>query len=158
MFKKFKKGMRVVYPHHGVGIIESIQMREAFSEKKQYYILKLISEQLTVSVPVNNSGDLGLRGIIDKGKATKVLKVLKEKGERADDNNERFRLNNDKVGSGDPFAIAEVVRDLGKQPELPSREKKMLSKARDLLISELQYSFEKTEQEMIKRVDKILAC
>jgi CarD family transcriptional regulator len=153
----FKKGDSAVYPHHGAGIIESVQEKSILSEKRRYYVLKLSLAELIISVPVDNCHELGLRTTINKPTAKKVLNSLTLKAKtKLDDSNERFRMNNDKIGSGDVFAIAEVVRELSKINEISTREKRMLGKAKTILVSELMHSFKKSEEEVVKQIDKIL--
>lgn len=154
----FKQGEKVAYPHHGAGVIEAVQEKTVFSEKKRYYILKLSIGQLTLNVPVHNCHELGLRSIIDKRQAAKVLKVLADKRAKItpDDCNERFRVNNDKLATGNAFSIAEVVRDLNKRLNLSAREKRLFSKAKNILTSELMFSLGKTEKETLAHIDKTL--
>ena len=153
----FKQGDKVVYPHHGAGIIESVQDKCVLAESRTYYILKLPVAQLTINVPVENCLELGLRGVINRPTALKVLRTLSDKARvMPDDSNERFRLNNEKIATADAFALAEVIKDLSEFTILSSREKRMLMKAKNLLVSELIHSLEKTEAEVTKKVDKIL--
>jgi len=153
----FKQGDRVVYPHHGAGIIEAVQEKCVLSEKREYYILKLPVAQLTINVPVDNCLQLGLRGVINRPTALKVLRTLSDKARvMPDDSNERYRLNNEKIATGNAFSLAEVIKDLSEFSVLSSREKRMLLKAKNLLVSELMHSLEKTETEVTKKVDKLL--
>lgn len=157
MILVFKKGDVVVYPHHGAGTIEAIQEKSVFDEKQRYYILKLAVDQITISVPVSNSQELGLRNVISKKQASNVIKVLKSKKQRASsDYNERFKVNNEKLNSGDVFAVAEVVRDLNTNDGLSAREKRMFNKARDILISELKYTLKKSEEEVSNQLNTLL--
>lgn len=153
-----KKGDKVVYPNHGAGTIAAIEEKDVFSTKSKYYILKLSVGQLTISVPVDKSHELGLRNVITKRDAGKVLKVISQKvKEKKDaDSNERFKELSEKLRTGDAFEIAGVIRDLSKLEKMSTREKRMFSKAKDLLVSELIYSFNKTEEEMVKQVNKVL--
>lgn len=154
----FKQGEKVAYPHHGAGVIEAVQVKKVFSEKKRYYILKLSIGHLTLNVPVENCHELGLRSIIDKRQAAKVLGVLADKKAKltSNDCNERYRANNDKLATGNALAVAEVVRDLNMRQNLSSREKRLLSKAKNILTSELMFCLNKTEEEMLAQIEKIL--
>ncbi|KKM79438.1 hypothetical protein LCGC14_1349950 [marine sediment metagenome] len=153
-----KKGDKVVYPNHGAGTISAIEEKDVFSTKSKYYILELSVGQLTISVPVDKSHELGLRNVITKRDAGKVLKVIskKVKAKKDVDSNERFKELSEKLRTGDAFEIAGVIRDLRKLEKMSTREKRMFSKAKDLLISELIFSFNKTEEEMVKQVNKVL--
>ncbi|KKK86180.1 hypothetical protein LCGC14_2765820 [marine sediment metagenome] len=153
-----KKGDKVVYPNHGAGTIAAIEEKDVFSTKSKYYILNLSVGQLTISVPVDKSHELGLRNVITKRDAGKVLKVIsqKVKAKKDVDSNERFKELSEKLRTGDAFEIAGVIRDLSKLEKMSTREKRMFSKAKDLLVSELIFSFNKTEEEMVKQVNKVL--
>ncbi len=153
-----KKGDKVVYPNHGAGVIDSIEEKDVFSSKAKYYTLKLTVGQLTISVPVDKSHGLGLRDVINKRDAGKVLKVIAQKAKLSEDtdSNERFKDLGEKLRTGDAFDIAGVIRDLSSMDKLSTREKRMFSKAKDLLVSELRFSLDKTEEEVMKRVNKVL--
>ncbi len=153
-----KTGDKVVYPNHGAGTIAAIEEKDVFSTKSKYYILNLSVGQLTISVPVDKSHELGLRNVITKRDAGKVLKVIsqKVKAKKDVDSNERFKELSEKLRTGDAFEIAGVIRDLSKLEKMSTREKRMFSKAKDLLVSELIFSFNKTEEEMVKQVNKVL--
>lgn len=153
----FKVGAQVVYPHHGAGTIEGILEKSVLDEKKQYYIFKLSLGQLQISVPVDNVSELGLRGVINGSEAAQILTLLKqEKKKLPDDWNERFKANNVKIGSGDPFQVAEVVRDLSGREGLSTREKRMLNKAKQILVSELIYSLNSTEKDVVNKVEELI--
>ncbi len=153
----FQKGDKVVYPHHGAGIIEAIKEKRVFSEKKKYYVLKFTEGQLMISVPIDNCDELGLRSIINKRQASKVLKVLSDKSkEESIDCTERFKINSEKLSTGNIHSAAEVLRDLSTGESISTREKRLLSKAKKIMISELVYIYKKTEEEMDKKIVKML--
>ncbi|RJQ32092.1 MAG: CarD family transcriptional regulator [Actinobacteria bacterium] len=150
----FKVGDKVVYPHHGAGTIEGLQEKVVLNEKHKYYIFKLSLGELKITVPVSNTQDLGLRTVISSSQARKVFNILKDKKcTMPDDWNERFKINNEKIGSGSPFQVAEVVRDLSGRDGLTTREKRMLNKAKQILVSELMHSLDKPEKDVVKKVD-----
>lgn len=157
----FRKGDKVVYPHHGAAIIQDIQNRELLGETKKYFVLKLAyGGDLTLMVPVDNTEEVGLREIVSKREAKKVLDVLKE-GESISSTNwsRRFKTNWEKLRSGDIFHVAEVVRDLSireRSKGLSAGEKRMLAKARQILVSELTFAVDATEQKAEAMIDKIL--
>ena len=149
----------MVQPQHGAATIQK-KVKQAFGGKKQdYFVLDIATEQLTVMVPLDKVDDL-IRPVISKTKSRDVLKSLKGEPEEAGSNWSRwYKVLNEKMTSGDIFQVAEVVRDLsyaqqtkGISPAL----KRMLSKARLTLSSELAFSLEIDEEEAIKRLDRAL--
>ena len=149
----------MVHPQHGAATIQT-KVRQEFGGKKQdYFVLDIATEQLTVMVPLDKVDDL-IRPVISKTKSRDVLKSLKGEPEEAGSNWSRwYKVLNEKMTSGDIFQVAEVVRDLsyaqqtkGISPAL----KRMLSKARLTLSSELAFSLEIDEEEAIKRLDRAL--
>jgi len=156
---KFSVGDKVVHPQHGAATIDKKIRQEFDGEKKDYFILDIATEQLTVMVPLEKVDDL-IRPVISKTKSREVLKSLKGEPEEAGSNWSRwYKVLNEKMVSGDIFQVAEVVRDLsyaqqtkGISPAL----KRMLSKARLTLSSELAFSLEVDEEEAIKKLDRAL--
>ena len=156
---KYSVGDKVVHPQHGAATIQK-KIRQAFGGKKQdYFVLDIATEQLTVMVPLDKVDDL-IRPVISKTKSRDVLKSLKGEPEEAGSNWSRwYKVLNEKMTSGDIFQVAEVVRDLsfaqqtkGISPAL----KRMLSKARLTLSSELAFSLEIDDEEAVKRLDRAL--
>ena len=149
----------MVHPQHGAATIQK-KVKQAFGGKKQdYFVLDIATEQLTVMVPLDKVEDL-IRPVISKTRSRDVLKSLKGEPEEAGSNWSRwYKVLNEKMTSGDIFQVAEVVRDLsfaqqtkGISPAL----KRMLSKARLTLSSELAFSLEIDEDEAIKKLDRAL--
>jgi len=156
----FKVGDKVVYPNHGVGVIEEVAKRTIGDVSSSFYCLRIISTDSTVMVPVGNTTVVGLRKVLTKRMVTKVLKTLKE-GEVAtyDDWKGRFQANSDKMRTGDIAAVAEVLKSLTILNEikpLSYRERKMLDRARFLLVSELSEAAGKTPDAMEKQIDTSL--
>lgn len=137
----YKLGDKVVYPMHGAGTIESVEEKEILGQKKKYYVLKMPVGEMKLMVPVDNVDSIGMRNIIDSTQVYKVMKILEEKTSLEDLNwNKRFRNNMEKIKTGNIFEVAEVVRDLAhrdKEKGLSTGEKKMLSNAKQILISEI---------------------
>lgn len=155
----FKVGDKVVYPHHGAGIIERIENREVSSETKTYFIVQLSQGQLTVMVPAESIPDVGLRSIISPEEAESVLAVLShDQSKMPKDWNRRFKKNREKIKSGDIFEVAEVVRNLtirDIEVGLSTGEKRMLNRARQILISELVFVLDSDEGLVNEMVDGI---
>ena len=136
----FNVGDHIVYPMHGAGVIDAIEEKDILGEKQAYYILKMPGE-VKVMVPTSKAEEIGVRSIISKETADKVFEVLEEdKTEMSNNWNKRYRDNMDKMKSGDIYEIADVVRNLSfkqKEKGLSTGEKKMLSNAKQILVSEL---------------------
>jgi CarD family transcriptional regulator len=156
---KYGVGDKVVHPQHGAATIAKKVKQEFGGEKRDYFVLDIATEQLTVMVPVDNIEEV-IRPVISKNRAREVLAVLKEEPQEAGSNWSRwYKVLNEKMTSGDIFQVAEVVRDLnfaqqtkGISPAL----KRMLSKARTTLISELQFALDVDEDAAIKKLDRAL--
>lgn len=156
---KYSVGDKVVHPQHGAATIQKKVKHEFDGEKRDYFLLEIATEQLTVMVPVDRVEDL-IRPVISKTKSRDVLKALKGEPEEAGSNWSRwYKVLNEKMTSGDIFQVAEVVRDLsfaqqtkGISPAL----KRMLSKARLTLSSELAFSLEVSDEEAVKKLDRAL--
>ena len=136
----FNVGDHIVYPMHGAGVIDAIEEKDILGQKQAYYILKMPGE-VKVMVPTNKAEEIGVRGIIDKASADKVFSILEEdKTEMSMNWNKRYRDNMEKMKSGDIYEIADVVRNLSfkqKEKGLSTGEKKMLTNAKQILVSEL---------------------
>lgn len=156
----FKVGDKVVYPNHGVGVIEEVRKQTIGDTNSSFYCLRIISTDSTVMVPVGNTQTVGLRKILTRRDVNRVLKVLKD-GEVAtyDDWKGRFQANSDKMRTGDIMAVAEVLKSLmilNEVKPLSYRERKMLDRARFLLISELSEASGKTPEQIESQIDKSL--
>lgn len=139
----FNIGDKVVYPMHGAGTIESIEEREMLGNSEDYYIIKMPVGGMKLMVPTSKVENVGIREISDKSEADKVFSVLeKPKDPYVHDANwsKRYNLNVEKIKSGDILEVAEVVRELSHrhmERGLSIGEKKMLSTAKNILISEM---------------------
>ena len=136
----FNVGDKIVYPMHGAGTIESIEEKDILGEKQAYYILKMPGE-VKAMVPVAKANDIGIRSVIDKETAGKVISVLEENSTEMSMNwSKRYRDNMEKMKSGNIYEVADVVRNLSfkqKEKGLSTGEKKMLLNAKQILVSEL---------------------
>ena len=134
-------GDKVVYPMHGAGIIEAIEEREILGKRKTYYIMRLPLGDMKVMIPTDNVEEIGIRDIIDQKEVERVIEVLKnDKSKMSSNWNRRYRANMQKIKSGNIFEVAEVVRNLQLrdiEKGLSTGERKMLSNAKQILISEL---------------------
>ena len=157
----FRVGDKVVYPHHGAAIIQGLEEKELYGVKKEYFILRLAYGDLTLMVPADNTDEVGIRDVIARKELDKVFKVLKAKECRMPSNwSRRFKTHVEKLRSGDIYQVAEVVRNLArreKEKGLSAGEKRMLSRARQILISEMTFAADTNEEEAEKMLDKVLS-
>jgi CarD family transcriptional regulator len=137
----FHIGDKVVYPNHGVGVIEQISSRTIGSTVERYYLLKIKASSATVMVPFQNAASVGLRRVIRNGEAQKVVDFLTEVETASNaDWKDRFKENSDRMRTGSLLEVAAVLKSLlllTNSKPLSFREKKMLERARYLLVSEL---------------------
>jgi CarD family transcriptional regulator len=157
----FDVGDKVVYPHHGAAVIESREKIEAFGEQKDYLVLRLAYGDLTLKVPADNTDEVGLRDVINLDEVEEVYEVLRKKDARMPTNwSRRFKNHVEKLKSGDVYQVAEVVRNLtlrDNESGLSAGEKRMLAKARQILVSELTFALDVSEEEAEHRLDAVLA-
>jgi CarD family transcriptional regulator len=137
----FHIGDRVVYPNHGVGIIEQIGSRTLGTQAERYYLLNIKSSNLKVTVPFHSVGAVGLRRVVRNGEIKKILDFLSD-GEGGSDADwkDRFKENSHRLRTGSLLEVAAVLKNLlvlKESKSLSFREKKMLERARYLLVSEL---------------------
>jgi CarD family transcriptional regulator len=156
----FDIGDKVVYPHHGAAIVERREVKEAFGEKKEYLVLRLAYGDLTLMVPADNTEGVGLREVINDEEVEEVFAVLRKKEARMPTNwSRRYKNHSEKLRSGDIYQVAEVVRNLSirdKDKGLSAGEKRMLSRARQILVSELTFALDVDEAAAEKRLDEAL--
>lgn len=140
----FSIGDKVVYPNHGVGIIEQISSRTIGTQVEKFYLLKIKASSLKVMVPFHNVESVGLRKVVRNGEVQKIIEFLSDgKCENAIDWKDRFKENSDKMRTGSLLDVAIVLKGLlllGQTKSLSFREKKMLERTRYLLVSELAMS------------------
>ena len=152
----FKVGDKIVYPMHGAGVIETIEERSILDERQSYYIIKMPGE-VKVMVPTAKAEEIGVRNIIDKETAGKVINVLEQDStEMSMKWNKRYRDNVEKMKSGDIFEVADIVRNLSfkqKDKGLSTTEKKMLLNAKQILVSELVLAESKGKEEIESLVE-----
>jgi CarD family transcriptional regulator len=137
----FHIGDKVVYPNHGVGIIEQIGSRSIGTNVEKYYLLHIKASSLKVMVPCHNAASVGMRRVVRNGEIQKVLDLLSvtENGTNGDWK-DRFKENSERMRTGSLLEVAGVLKSLialHQAKPLSFREKKMLERARYLLVSEL---------------------
>lgn len=157
---EFLVGDNAVYPGHGVGEVTSIEIKEIMGSKQTFYSIRILESGMKIMVPKSNVTNVGLRPIISKDEAGKVLEILKQKNIKIDNQtwNRRYREYMEKIKTGSVYEIAEVLRDLfllRVDKELSFGERKMLDTARSLLFKELSLATstsELSEQEDVRAI------
>ena len=156
----FDVGDKVVYPHHGAAVIEKREKKNAFGEEREYLVLRLAYGDLTLMVPCDNTDEVGLREVINDEEVEEVFAVLRKKEARMPTNwSRRFKNHVEKLKSGDIYQVAEVVRNLSlreNEKGLSAGEKRMLARARQILVSELTFAIGVSEEEAEQKLDEAL--
>ncbi|MBM9462382.1 CarD family transcriptional regulator [Aeromicrobium sp. YIM 150415] len=158
----FTVGETVVYPNHGAAVIEDIETRTIKGEIREYLVLRVLAQNdLVVRVPACNVDLVGVRDVVDEAGLERVFSVLRaEHVEEPTNWSRRYKANLEKLHSGDVLKVAEVVRDLWRRDHergLSAGEKRMLSKARQILVSELALAENTNEDKAETRLDEVLA-
>ncbi len=154
----FKVGDNIVYPMHGAGTIESIEEKEVLGETQKYYVMKMPVGDIRVMVPTKNAELIGVRDVIDNNSLEDVFKVFNNNTQIVTSNwNKRYRDNMERMKSGDIYEVAEVVRSLSfkqKEKGLATGEKKMLSNAKQILVSELVLAEDSSRENVEHMIDE----
>ncbi len=156
----FQVGEKVVYPNHGVGTIENISSRSFGAQQENFYLLRLHPNSMTVMVPFSHVGDVGLRKVTKCSEISRVLNYLSTgRPIYTQDWKDRYKENSDKMNNGSLLEIAEVFKTLvaiqALKP-LSFREKKMLERSRQMVITETSVAKNLTEPEAICLIAKAL--
>lgn len=156
----FEEGDKVVYPHHGAGVVLTKEDAELMGEVREYLTIKILHNDLTVKVPTEKAGEAGLRRVIDEDEIKKVISVLSDEVSDMPKNwNRRFKYNKEKIKTGNVFELAEVVRNLAlreMEKGLSTGEKQMYTRAKKILASEFMYALDKDEEGAESYLDNLL--
>ncbi|WP_349829602.1 CarD family transcriptional regulator [Brevibacterium litoralis] len=157
----FQVGDTVVYPHHGAALVQEMKTRTIKGEDKLYLKLQVSHGDLTIEVPAENCDLVGVRDVVGEEGLERVFQVLRQENcEEPTNWSRRYKANLEKFQSGDVIKVAEVVRDLWRREQdrgLSTGEKRMLAKARQVLVSELALAEKKEEEEAEALLDEVLA-
>ncbi len=153
----FEVGDKVIYPNHGLGIVERIEDKTILGTTCGFYHLRIVANETTVLVPVTNVDGVGLRRAISDEEVERLFGLL---GDGKIDNHQnwkgRFKDNSDKMRSGSIYEVADVLKSLtflAKSKSLSFREKRMLDRAKFLIISEVSEVMRETAAAIEGRVD-----
>ena len=157
----FKIGDLAVYPAHGVGKIESIETKSIGGKRQDFYIMRVLENDMKIMIPVPNAESVGLRELIDVTDIPKVYEILKTREISVNGGtwNRRYREYMEKIKTGSIYELAEVLRDLTVlkgDKELSFGERKMLDTARTLLLKELSIVQQASEDDVEKEVREML--
>ena len=156
----FEVGDKVIYPNHGLGIVERIEEKTILGTTCGFYHLRIVANETIVLVPLANVDGVGLRRAISDEEVERLFGLL---GDGKIDNHQnwkgRFKDNSDKMRSGSIYDVADVLKSLtflAKSKSLSFREKRMLDRAKFLIISEVSEVMRETAAEIETRVDAAL--
>jgi CarD family transcriptional regulator len=153
----FKKGETIIYPQHGACIVMGTKKMEAFGEKREYLILQTVINEMTLKVPVDMAEEVGVRPPVSADELEDLVAVLAKPDPRVPSNwSRRFKNHQEKLKSGDVYQVAEVVRNLALREAgngLSTAEKSMLERARGILVSELSFALDVTEDEALDKLN-----
>ncbi len=159
----FKIGDKVVYPNQGIGIIEQINLNFIHGRPERCYLLRIVSNGLRVLIPESNASSVGLRRVISSSEAKKIISFLEANHVEVNGHHDwkhRFKENSERMRTGSLLDVAAVLKSLlalSKTKPLSFREKKLLERARYLLISELATACRATERRVEEEICRALA-
>ena len=158
----FKVGDTVVYPHHGAARVEDIVTRTIKGEQIEYLVLKVADGDMTVQIPSTKLEYVGVRDVVGQEGLDQVFQVLRAPHTEEPTNwARRFKANQEKLISGDIIKVAEIVRDLWRREQdrgLSAGEKRMLAKARQILVGELALAENTDDAKASTILDEVLAA
>src|SRR5215469_13211829 len=156
----FEVGETVVYPHHGAALIEAVETRVIKGEERVYLVLKVAQGDLELRVPADKVEEVGVRDVVGQEGLDHVFEILRAPHTEEPTNwSRRYKANLEKLASGDVNKVTEVVRDLwrrDKERGLSAGEKRMLAKARQILVSELALAEKTNEDKAEALLDEVL--
>ena len=157
---QFEVGDKVIYPNHGVGVVHCIETKTILGTTCGFYSLRMSSSETTVLVPIDNVEGVGLRGAIADTEVKKLFTLL---GNGKIDNHQnwkgRFKDNSDKMRTGSIYDVVDVLKSLNylsQSKNLSFREKRMLDRARFLVVSEVSEVTSEESEEVENKVNKAL--
>lgn len=158
----FKSGDLAVYPAHGVGVIERVESQEISGCRQDFYVMRILDNDMIIMIPTQNVNNVGLREIIGQNEVPKLYAILKKRDVVIDNQtwNRRYREYMDKIKTGSVYEVAEVYRDLlilKVEKDLSFGERKMLDTARSLLVKEISLAKKVEEKQIEKDLDSIFS-
>jgi len=159
----YKIGDLAVYPAHGVGVIERIEAQEISGCRQDFYVMRILENDMKIMIPTTNVQNVGLREIIDEEDVPRLYSILRDRRIVNDNQtwNRRYRDYMEKIKTGSVFEVAEVYRDLlvlKNEKDLSFGERKMLDTARGLLVKEISIARNVGEEQIERDLDTIFAA
>ena len=153
-------GDKIVYPMHGAGTIVGVEVKEMLGEEYDCYILKMPIADIKIFIPVDNIENIGIRPVMSREDGKKVVEILKQESTHMSDNwSQRYRENLENLKTGDPFEMADIIRNLqirDMERGLSTTEKKMLINTKRMLISELIIAGSMSVEEAKTMIDEAI--
>ena len=141
-------------------MVEKKETKSLLGEERDYLVIKILHNDMTVQVPCENAQMAGLRRVIGPEDVKKVTSVQTDDVSEMPKNwNRRFKHNREKIKTGDVFELAEVVRNLAIreiEKGLSTGEKQMYTRAKKILASEFMYALEKDEEGAEEYLNELL--
>jgi CarD family transcriptional regulator len=158
----FKVGDLAVYPAHGVGVIERVESREVSGASQDFYVMRILENDMIIMIPIKNVNSVGLREIIGRKEVPKLYSILKKRDVMIENQtwNRRYREYMEKIKTGSVYEVAEVYRDLlmlKSEKDLSFGERKMLDTARTLLVKEISLAKKVAEAQIERDLEKIFS-
>jgi len=158
----FKVGDLAVYPAHGVGVIERVESREVSGSSQDFYVMRILENDMIIMIPIKNVNNVGLREIIGRKEVPKLYNILKKRDVMIENQywNRRYREYMEKIKTGSVYEVAEVYRDLlmlKSEKDLSFGERKMLDTARTLLVKEISLAKKVAEAQIERDLEKIFS-
>ena len=158
----FKVGDLAVYPAHGVGVIERVESREVSGSSQDFYVMRILENDMIIMIPIKNVNSVGLREIIGRKEVPKLYSILRKRDVMIENQtwNRRYREYMEKIKTGSVYEVAEVYRDLlmlKSEKDLSFGERKMLDTARTLLVKEISLAKKVAEAKIERDLEKIFS-
>ena len=157
---EFEVGDKVIYPNHGIGVVKRIETKTILGTTCGFYSLRMTSSDTTVLVPIDNVESVGLRGAIADHEVKKLFTLLGNgKIENHQNWKGRFKDNSDKMRTGSIYDVVDVLKSLNflsQSKNLSFREKRMLDRAKFLVVSEVSEVTSQSAETIEERVNKAL--
>lgn len=158
----FKVGDLAVYPAHGVGVIERVESREVSGSSQDFYVMRILENDMIIMIPIKNVNNVGLREIIGRKEVPKLYSILRKRDVLIENQtwNRRYREYMEKIKTGSVYEVAEVYRDLlmlKSEKDLSFGERKMLDTARTLLVKEISLAKKVAEAQIERDLEKIFS-
>jgi CarD family transcriptional regulator len=158
----FKVGDLAVYPAHGVGVIERVESREVSGSSQDFYVMRILENDMIIMIPIKNVNNVGLREIIGRKEVPKLYSILRKRDVMIENQtwNRRYREYMEKIKTGSVYEVAEVYRDLlmlKSEKDLSFGERKMLDTARTLLVKEISLAKKVEEAQIERDLEKIFS-